>query len=330
MHLTNSTNSVTARKRSLLRDTALAVGCAALFGLLAALVTSHWHPLERFDQEWIGELHTYAREHRIWTAAVQTLSDIGSTITMRTLLGLAAVWLWLIGARVLAGWVAAQTLVGWGALWALKAAFDRDRPAFTDPVSHAGGPAFPSGHAMASAITCAVLVGLVWYRVHRRGRTAACAVAAATVLTIGWTRIALGAHWPSDVLGGWLAAGIVLGTVTAVIELWRPGALARDVRRVNWRTRPRVQRVIVAPGRPPRATDPLDDPPLDDSPLDESPLDHSVLDDSPLGGDAATRDEDHDGGVPEAAADRPDDVRRDCAETVHRDRPPGPSSEAVR
>ncbi|MFF2074609.1 phosphatase PAP2 family protein [Kitasatospora sp. NPDC058162] len=263
MHLTNSTTPVTVRHRRLLRDASVALGCAALFGLLAMLVTGRWYPLHQFDQEWIGELHTYAREHRIWTAAVQTLSDIGGPVTMRILLGLAAAWLLLIGARVLAGWVAAQALVGWGAQWALKLAVDRQRPAFADPVSHAGGPAFPSGHAMASAITCAVLVGLVWYRVDRRGRTAACAVAAATVLTIGWTRTALGVHWPSDVVAGWLAAGAVLGVVTAVIELWRPGALARDVRRVNWRTRPRVQRVIVAPVRVPQTDGPLDEGELD-------------------------------------------------------------------
>ncbi|MFD5464391.1 phosphatase PAP2 family protein [Kitasatospora sp. NPDC127059] len=258
MHLTNSTTTVTVRHRRLLRDVSLALGCAALFGLLAMLVTGHWHPLHEFDQDWIGGLHSYAREHRIWTAAVQTLSDIGGPVTMRSLLGLAAAWLWLIGARMLAGWVAAQALVGWGAQWALKLAVDRRRPAFSDPVSHASGPAFPSGHAMASAITCAVLVGLIWYRVDRRGRTAACSVAAVTVLTIGWTRTALGVHWPSDVVAGWLAAGAVLGVVTAVIELWRPGALARDVRRVNWRTRPRVQRVIVPSVRAPRADEPLE------------------------------------------------------------------------
>ncbi|MFI2610341.1 phosphatase PAP2 family protein [Kitasatospora sp. NPDC018619] len=252
MHLTNSTTALTARNRSLLRDAVLALGCAALFGLLAALVTGQWRPLVHFDQEWIGDLHAAGREHRIWTAAVQTLSDIGGPVTMRTLLGIAAGWLWLIGARVLAGWVAAQALVGWGAQWALKLAFGRHRPSFPDPLSHAVGAPFPSGHAMASAITCAVLVGLLWYRVRRRGRTAACTVAAAAVLTVGWTRVALGVHWPSDVLAGWLAAGAVLGTVTAVIQLWRPGALARDVRRVNWRTRPRVQRVLVSGGRPQR------------------------------------------------------------------------------
>ncbi|MFD8082265.1 phosphatase PAP2 family protein [Kitasatospora sp. NPDC059722] len=258
MHLTNSATAATVRHRRALRGTALAVGCALLFGLLAVLVTRHWQPLYRFDHGWIAETHSYARGHRAWTAAVQTLSDIGGTVTMRVLLAIAACWLWLIGARVLAGWAVAQALVGWGAQWALKLAFGRQRPSFTDPVSHAGGPAFPSGHAMASAITCAVLVGLFWPRAGRSGRIAACAVATAAVLTVGWTRIALGVHWPSDVLGGWLAAGFVLGAVTAAVELWRPGALARDIRRVNWRTRPRVQRVIAPSFRPARGDRPTD------------------------------------------------------------------------
>ncbi|WP_327680054.1 phosphatase PAP2 family protein [Kitasatospora sp. NBC_00458] len=247
MHLTNSSPTITPRDRHLLRHTALAVGCAALFAVLAALVQTRWRPLDRFDHGLVDGLHRYATEHTVWTAAVQMLSNIGGTVTMRTVLGLVAVWLWLIGARVLAGWVAAQTLIGWGGLWVLKLSFGRQRPAFPDPVSHAGGPALPSGHAMASAITCAVLVGLLWHRVRRAGKITACSVSAFTVLAIGFTRVALGVHWPSDVLAGWLAAGIVLGTVTVVIELSRPGALARDVRRVDWRTRPRVQRVLVSP-----------------------------------------------------------------------------------
>ncbi|MCG6498990.1 phosphatase PAP2 family protein [Kitasatospora sp. A2-31] len=250
MHLTSSSGSITPRSRHLLRQTALAVCCAALFAVLAALVESGWGPLARFDQGWVDHLHSYARDRTAWTASVQTLSDIGGTITVRTVLGIAAVWLWVIGARVLAVWAVAQTLIGWGALWVLKLSFDRRRPLFPDPVSHAGGPAYPSGHAMASAITCAALVGLFWSQLRRNGRIAACAVAASAVLSIGWTRIALGVHWPSDVLGGWLAAGVVLGGVTVAVELWRPGALARDIRRVNRRTRPRVRRIVVSSARP--------------------------------------------------------------------------------
>ncbi|MGW6912801.1 phosphatase PAP2 family protein [Kitasatospora sp. NPDC054939] len=270
MHLTNSAPTITRRDRCLLRYAALSACCAVLLAILAALVQTGWQPLARLDRAWTDGMHDYARAHTVWTAAVQTLTDIGGTATMRSALGVAACWLWLIGARTLAGWVAAQALIGWAAQWGLKKLVDRDRPSFQDPVSHAAGPAFPSGHAMASALTCAVLVGLLWPRARRTGRTAACSAAGAIVLAIGTSRIALGVHWPSDVLAGWLAAGLVLGAVTAAVELWRPGALARDVRRVNWRTRPRVQRVLAS--RPPAPTsDPGETPHLAPGPTDDPP-----------------------------------------------------------
>jgi len=236
----------TVQRRNLLRCAALALTSAGLFALLLALVQGGWAPLARFDRAWVDALHGYARRHTAWTASMQTLADIGGTVTMRVLLGVAAVWLWSLGARVLAGWAVAQALVGWAVSTVGKAAVDRPRPHFTDPVELAPGASFPSGHATASAITCAVLLALVWPRAGRAGRATAGAAAALTVLAVGWTRIALGVHWPSDVLAGWLAAGLVLGGVTVAVELWRPGDLLRDVRRVDWRTRPRVQRVLAS------------------------------------------------------------------------------------
>ncbi|GAA2147053.1 hypothetical protein GCM10009760_37510 [Kitasatospora kazusensis] len=236
------------RRRPTLGWLALALGCTALLGALLALVESHWGPLARADQGWTDGLHRFARSHTAWTASMQTLTDIGGPLTMRALLGAAAVWLWAIGARMLAGWVAAQALVGWLADSAGKAVVGRARPHFADPVSQAAGASFPSGHALAAAVTCATLVVLVWPRAGRAGRSAACAVAALAALTVGWTRVALGVHWPSDVLAGWLAAGVVLGGVTVLAELWRPGALGRDVQRVDRRTGPRVQRVLVSGG----------------------------------------------------------------------------------
>ncbi|MFB7664087.1 phosphatase PAP2 family protein [Kitasatospora sp. NPDC056138] len=243
----NGASAASARHRRgrLLESAALALGCAALLGVLLALVQSGWGPLARLDRGWVDALHDYARRHTAWTASMQMVSDIGGTVTTRAILGATAVWLWAIGARMLAGWAAAQVLLGWLANWGGKALVGRARPHFADPVSYASGASFPSGHAMSSAITGAALVILVWPRANRAGRATACTAAALAVLTIGWTRIALGVHWPSDVLAGWLTAGLVVGGVTVAVELWRPGALSRDVRRVNWRTRPRVQRVLV-------------------------------------------------------------------------------------
>ncbi|MFE9424623.1 phosphatase PAP2 family protein [Kitasatospora sp. NPDC006697] len=250
MHLTTGRNRpAEPRQRTTLRArlpryAAVALGALALSALLLGLVESGWAPLARLDRSWTDGLHRFARDHAAFTASMQTTSALGGPVVMRALLGLAAAWLWAIGARTLAAWTAAQALVGWGVQWAVKLLVDRPRPSWPDPVATAPGPAFPSGHAMAVAITGATLVALVWPRVDRPARIACSAVAVAASLLIGFTRIALGVHWPSDVLGGWFLAAAVLGGTTVALELWLPGALSRDVRRVDWRTRPRVQSVL--------------------------------------------------------------------------------------
>ncbi|MFD9125963.1 phosphatase PAP2 family protein [Kitasatospora sp. NPDC059571] len=266
------------------------IGTALFLGLLA-LVEFRWGPLARLDHHWDDALHRYARQHTAWTASMQTLADIGGTVTMRVALLAVAAWLWAVGARVLALWAAAQALLGWAANWALKGVIGRPRPHFADPVSHASGGSFPSGHAMASAITCGALAALIWPVAGRALRIGSCTTAAIAVLAVGWTRIALGVHWPSDVVAGWLGAVATLGLITAAVELWRPGALVRDLVTVDRRTRPRVQRVLVRGGGPrPVGDGPDDAGPEDDGP-DDGPDDH--LDDRPgenddAGGGAGT------------------------------------------
>ncbi|MDH6112421.1 membrane-associated phospholipid phosphatase [Kitasatospora sp. MAP12-15] len=247
MHLTSAAPpDLRSPHARLPRYAAVASGAAVLFGLLLLLVHQGWGPLARLDSGWTDALHDFALRHTAWTAALQTLTALGGPAAMRTLLGLAAGWLWLIGARTLACWTAAQALLGWATEWAAQTAVDRARPYFPDAVAHAAGPSFPSGHAMTAAIASGTLAALVWPQAARAGRIAACSLAALTTAAVGFTRIALGVHWPSDVLGGWLLAAAVLGASTAAVELCRPGALSRDVRRVNWRTRPRVQSVLAS------------------------------------------------------------------------------------
>jgi undecaprenyl-diphosphatase len=85
----------------------------------------------------------------------------------------------------------------------LKLYFHRERPHLWEVFSPDLSYAFPSGHTMASASCAIVLIVLAW---HTRWRWVVFTLASLFVLTIGWTRIYLGMHYPSDVLAGWLLA----------------------------------------------------------------------------------------------------------------------------
>ncbi|WP_158515424.1 phosphatase PAP2 family protein [Kitasatospora sp. MBT63] len=254
------------QRRNLARCAGVAVGAAALFALLTVLTATPGGPLAGLDRASVNALHSYARRHTVWTASVRTMDDLGGPATMRVLLGLAAVWLLRLGARTLAGWAAALALVGWAAGRTAQWTIARPRPHFTDPVAQAAGPGYPSGRAMAALITCTALAALLWPRATRAGRVAAGSAATLAVATVGFTGIALGTHRPSDVLAGWLGAAVVLGAVTAVLELLHPGGLLRDSHRVDWQTRPRV-RSARAPTPPSRhVTDPDGEDPWEGDP----------------------------------------------------------------
>ena len=77
---------------------------------------------------------------------------------------------------------------------------------------------FPSGHAMSSMTFVAVLVILTW---GSRWRWLVLIVGAIFALVIGWTRLYLGVHYPSDILAGWMVSvGWAVG-VSLIIRLWR-------------------------------------------------------------------------------------------------------------
>ncbi|AXI85448.1 hypothetical protein SAM9427_05670, partial [Streptomyces sp. ETH9427] len=105
----------------------------------------------------------------------------------------------------------------------LKAALGRERPVWSDPVDSAHYAAFPSGHAM----TATVVLGLLLWLLHRHGvglvvwRTAL-AVAVVSVAGVGLTRIWLGVHWPTDVLGGWLLGALTVVAAVAAHRRLRP------------------------------------------------------------------------------------------------------------
>jgi membrane-associated phospholipid phosphatase len=96
------------------------------------------------------------------------------------------------------------TLLGTGILnLTTKALFHRPRPQLWDGILPHWGYAFPSGHAMASMSIVVIVIGLTW---GSRWCWLAIFAGSIFVAAIAWTRLYLGAHYPSDILAGWLLA----------------------------------------------------------------------------------------------------------------------------
>lgn len=138
--------------------------------------------------------------------------------TMRIAALLGAVVMWLRGARRAAIFVVVA-VEGTALLSTVaKRIVDRPRPHVPYPVAHASGSSYPSGHALASFAATAAALILVVPLVEGARRAAIVVAGTVIVIGVGISRLLLGVHYLSDVLGGWLlAAAWLLATVALVL-----------------------------------------------------------------------------------------------------------------
>ncbi|MEU1889276.1 phosphatase PAP2 family protein [Micromonospora sp. WMMD987] len=218
------------RDRSLgLRLTLAAVAAFLVlvpFALLAVLVVGAWTPLHDLDAAVTAALHRFAADHPGWVRVMTAWTHLFSPGPLRVAALVVVVWAWRRGSRRLALWVVTTMAVG-GALGALlKLLVGRDRPELLDPVARAAGFSFPSGHALNAILAAGVL--LLVFLPFARGRPGVrpllWAVAVLLVGVTGLSRVALGVHWASDVLGGWLLGAAVVAATAAAFRTWREQA----------------------------------------------------------------------------------------------------------
>lgn len=183
----------------------VALVCAVAFAILALILNGQG--ALGFDDPAIA----FARGLPIPTEAWQTITQAGGAILVPV--GLAIVVVLLIARRprsALVYGIALLVATGWTQF--VKGALERTRPPGGELI--ATGYSFPSGHTLNSSVTYGLIALLVWRSPLPRWLRVVTAIALAILIgLIGLSRIALGAHYPSDVVGGWLAGLAIVATV---------------------------------------------------------------------------------------------------------------------
>ncbi|MFI9642869.1 phosphatase PAP2 family protein [Micromonospora sp. NPDC051925] len=193
------------------------------FAVLTVLVVGAWSPLHDLDTAVTDALHRFAADHPAWVRMTKAWTHVFSPNPLRVAALAVAVWLWSRRARRLSLWVVTTMAVG-GALGALlKLLVGRSRPELLDPVARAAGFSFPSGHALNATLAAGVLLLVFLPFAPRRPvvRVALWTVAVLFVGVTGLSRVALGVHWVSDVLGGWLLGVAVVTATAAAFRTWQ-------------------------------------------------------------------------------------------------------------
>lgn len=206
--------------RALLGGLAIAL-VAVPFSLLLFLVQDRWRPLLRLDEDARDALHGYAVDHDWLVTASTTLSAVGSGPVYVVVFAAVAGWLAWRRLPRLALFVVV-TMLGGSLLNALvKLAVNRSRPVLPDPVAHANDMSFPSGHAQSACVAYAVALLVFLPLLRGAWRPIAVAVGVAMVIAIGFSRVALGVHFISDVLAGYVLGAAWVAAMTAAFGAWR-------------------------------------------------------------------------------------------------------------
>jgi undecaprenyl-diphosphatase len=102
----------------------------------------------------------------------------------------------------------------------LKAVFERARPELFDSGYQASFYSFPSGHATVAVGFYGMLTLILAYRLRGLARWTVVLSGILIVLLIGFSRLYLGVHYPTDVLAGYLAAPLWVICVGGIYALW--------------------------------------------------------------------------------------------------------------
>ena len=189
----------------------LAAVCALLLVfLLTGLLGGPDSRLDVAAVQWLGDVrHTHPK----FTSFVVILTQLGSIYMTLGVGLLASGWLAIRNKLRPALLLAATVIIERLTVDGLKLIMGRPRPDFDLHPVVTSSSSFPSGH---SANSMAVFVAVAMIVAPIAWRRPALAAAIFVSLLIGMTRLFLGVHWPSDVIGGWALGLLIVAMALAV------------------------------------------------------------------------------------------------------------------
>jgi undecaprenyl-diphosphatase len=194
---------------------------AGPFLFLLLQVTGHGS-LTVSDSRFATSLHRVALRNDLLVSVSRVVTFFGGAGWLFPLIAVAAAFFWIRGRAWVSLYLVVTNLGGAAVDNIVKALVARPRPDLVHPLAHARGMSFPSGHAMAAAIAYGSLLVAVWPLVSRGWRVVLVIAYSIVVALIATSRLTLGVHFLSDVLGGvvlglaWLAlmsAAFVVATM---------------------------------------------------------------------------------------------------------------------
>lgn len=199
-----------------------AVFLAAIpFGVLTTLIVTNSADLLAMDRHVAATLHGYALDHPVFTDFMRGIGAVFSAVGWWLILTPVVCWLLLRRRPRLAVFVTVTALGSSLLNGLIKTTVHRARPHLADPVATAVGKSFPSGHTQAATVGFGLLVLVFLPYLPARARPWAWVVAGLAVAMIGFSRIALGVHYLTDVIGGLLIGSAWLLAMTAAFSAWR-------------------------------------------------------------------------------------------------------------